>query len=151
MHFFNKLSTLTFAVALMATPALAFDPAVTSVLDAAQNECRSFENGTLEVGENTVVEVDLTGDGKINYLVDASEMTCSTAASLFCGTGGCALTAVVDGKPHEFLAKGWRVIKMYDFPVLLLAVHGSECGGSGLRRCIKALTWSEGGFHIAKE
>lgn len=139
------------SLALIATPSFAFDAAVTSVVDTARKECRSFENGMLEVGENAVVEIDLTGDGMPNHLVDASKFSCSTAMTLFCGTGGCALTAVVDGRSHEFLAKGWKIITMYDFPVLLLAVHGSECGGSGLRRCIKALTWSEGRFHIANE
>ncbi len=151
MRFTHSFYATFLAIALMATPALANDRTVSGVINTARDECRSLENGTLEVGENAVVEIDLTGDGKANTLIDASEFMCTTAASLFCGTGGCALSAVVDGTPHEFLAKGWRVVKMYDFPVLLLAVHGSECGGSGLRRCIKALSWSEGGFHIAKE
>ncbi len=47
---------------------------------------------------------------------------------------------------RRFHAEGWRVITWDSLPILLLAVHGSECGGTNLRRCFRAVVWSEGAF-----
>jgi hypothetical protein len=116
------------------------------VVESARADCRSLDNGSLKVGNQAVSAVDLTGDGRPEQLVDARGFTCSTSATLFCGTGGCAITIISGDTTTEFLAKAWKVVHWDDRPVLLLAVHGSECGGSNLRRCYRAVVWSEEGF-----
>ncbi|WP_420348808.1 hypothetical protein [Pelagibius sp.] len=126
-------------------PALAADTAE-DVIAQARADCRSFEGGTLTLGENAIVPADLTGDGEPEEIVDSRAFTCSSAASLFCGTGGCTVTVVVDGAASAFLAKAWRIVDWNGQPILLLAVHGSDCGGTNLRRCYEAVVWSEDGF-----
>lgn len=129
----------------LALPASASEP-VDAVIDKAQQDCRSFENGVFAMTDRAVSLVDLTGDGKAEKIIDARQFSCSSAASLFCGTGGCMLTVIAEGKPTEFLAKGWKVIQWDRQAILLLAVHGSACGGTNLRLCFKAVVWSEDGF-----
>lgn len=126
-------------------PALAAETAE-PIIAQARADCRSFENGTLTLGENAIVQADLTGDGLPEEIVDSREFTCSSAASLFCGTGGCTVTVVAEGVARAFLAKAWRIVDWNGQPILLLAVHGSDCGGTNLRRCYEAVVWSEGRF-----
>jgi len=142
------LRTLVIAVVAalwLPTAALASET-VEGVIAQARADCRSFENGTLTVAENAIVQADLTGDGRPEEIVDSREFTCSSAASLFCGTGGCTVTVVAEGVARTFLAKAWRIVDWGSQPILLLAVHGSDCGGTNLRRCFEAVVWSEGGF-----
>lgn len=142
-----RISAAVAALTLVSTtlPASASE-AASQVIDQARRDCRLFENGVLETTPQAIAFADLTGDAKPEEIVDASQFSCSTAASLFCGTGGCTITVIVDGTATEFLAKGWKVVDWSGQPILLLAVHGSACGGTNLRRCFKALVWSEGDF-----
>lgn len=143
----SKLWAAAVAVLVLWTaPAVAASGAASAVVEQARADCRNFENGRLEVGDPAISQIDLSGDGKADEIVDFRHFSCSSSASLFCGTGGCPVTALVDGMPTEFLAKGWRVITWDSLPVLLLAIHGSECGGTNLRRCFRAVVWSEGAF-----
>ncbi len=100
-----------------------------AVMDQARAECSSFDGGVLKTDpDNTITLVDLTGDGKPEEIVDGNKFSCPTALTLFCGTGGCSLTVIVDEKPFEFLSKAWKVEKGTDGkPVLKSAVHFSQC------------------------
>lgn len=130
---------------VLGMPAYASD-ATDKIIDDARKDCQSFENGVLEVSADAISLVDLTGNGVPDEVVDASHFSCSSAASLFCGTGGCAVSVVAEGVVGDYLAKGWRVTDWDGQPILLLAVHGSLCGGANPRRCIQAVIWSEGGL-----
>jgi len=143
---FRSLLLLLFCLAVTAAPTAGASDASNAIIDEARDICRSFDNGVLEVGSGAVTSVDLTGDGNPDEVVDHGEFICSTALSLFCGTGGCSMTAIADGKPFEFLTKAWKVVDWDGQPILLLVVHGSECGGDNLRRCYRAEVWSENGF-----
>jgi len=122
-----------FAAALSVNSTLAeqslASEAADAVLDQARAECSSFDNGVLETDpDNTITLVDLTGDGKPEEIVDGNKFSCPTALTLFCGTGGCAVSVIVDEKPFEFLSKGWKVEKDTDgIPLFKSAVHWSEC------------------------
>ena len=129
-------------------PALASE-AATAVVDQARADCRAFEDGVLETTDEAITLIDLTGDGRPDELVDAAGFHCSSG-NLFCGTGGCPVTAIVDGAPTEFLAKGWTVVDWGPLSVLLLQVHGSACGGTNLRTCVEAVVWSEDGFRSVR-
>ncbi|MGP1394642.1 MAG: hypothetical protein ACTS3R_03945 [Inquilinaceae bacterium] len=121
------------------------------IVEEARADCAAFDSGVLSTTDRTVLSVDLTGDGRPDDLVDTSEFSCSSAASLYCGTGGCSLFAVVDETVTNFLVKDWKIVTWADEPILLLAVHGAECGGTNLRRCFKAVVWSEGAFRSLDE
>lgn len=118
-----------------------------SVIGEARAACEGFENGVFATAPGTVTEVDLTGDGVPEQVVDEGTYSCSSAASMYCGTGGCTIVAVVGGAAHRFLVKGWRVVDWDGVPVLLTQIHGANCGGMGLVRCYEALVWDgEGRF-----
>lgn len=144
------LAILSAVLILAGQPVLASD-AGQRVIDQARADCRAFENGVLEGMEQAIAFADLTGDGKPEEIIDARRFSCSSAASLFCGTGGCSITVIVDERAVTFLAKDWKVITWSGQPILLLAIHGSDCGGTNLRRCFRALVWSEGDFRSVGE
>ncbi|MEO1089007.1 MAG: hypothetical protein AAFX81_00095 [Pseudomonadota bacterium] len=139
----RQLATIVlFALALLTAPPAAAEDAA-SVLAKARADCASFDGGTLTVAEGAVREVDVTGDGEPEEVVDYSGLQCSTAATFWCGTGGCSLDVIVDGRAYGFLARDWTVVPWHGLQVLLLRVHPSACGmAPGLPPCVRALTWS---------
>ena len=113
------------------------------IIQNAKNECISASNGKFYMSEQAVTLLDLTGDGKPEKIVDASQFSCSTALSLWGGSGGTYLWVIVDGKKYEFLAHKWKIIEMDDQKVLLLAVHSSECSDT-IGPCYRAFVWGDG-------
>lgn len=122
-------------------PALA-DP-VAEILAAATADCAGFEDGVLTVGD-AVVPTDLDGAEPLDALIDMGRVTCSSAASLYCGSGGCSLHAVIGEESWEFQAEGWRMIEWDGRPILLIARDGGWCGGAGAQLCFEAVSWSHG-------
>ena len=136
---------LVLALAVLAGSAGAVDGA--ALVEAARADCARIEGGVLTVGEGAVRSIDVTGDGQPETFVDQRHFTCSTSASMWCGTGGCGLQVVVDGTAHEVLARAWTVVAWDDLQVLLLRRHPSACGmAPGLPPCVEALVWDEGGW-----
>ena len=131
------------AALLAALPTVGSADPVADILSAAQADCSSFENGVFSAGE-AVIEVDLDRQDPIDRLVDTSLFSCSTAASMYCGSGGCSLHAVVGEESREFQAEGWRVIDWDGIPILLIARDGGWCGGAGAQICFEAVNWSGG-------
>lgn len=113
------------------------------IVEKARSECAGFESGEFNVAEGANTFHDLTGDGQPEEVVDASKFACSTSASMWNGSGGTYLWAIVDNKVYEFLAHKWRVVDVDGQKVLLLAVHFSECNDQ-VGPCYRALVWSEG-------
>ena len=120
-----------------------------AVIDEADQQCRAFEQGVFHTTDEALVRIDLSGDGEPDALVDGHGFRCSSG-NLYCGTGGCPLTLLVDGTRTDLLAKAWRVLDWGSHRVLLLQVHGSGCGGTNLRTCMEAVVWSEGAFQSVR-
>lgn len=119
--------------------------AVNGILDEARAECKSFENGELAIDmDRAVTLVDVTGNGEADEVVDSTAFECSSAASLFCGTGGCGLNVIADGTAFNFLAKGWSVRSGEDAPELAVGVHWSECDYTSF--CFEKFVWTGAGF-----
>ena len=127
--------------AALASPAAA--DTADSVIGEARAECARLNNGTLTVADTAVARVDVDGDGAEDTIVNAAGFECSSSASYFCGSGGCKVTVLVGGARADVLARDWQLVEVWDQPVLLIAVHGAECG-TAAKRCVKALVW-EGG------
>ena len=117
--------------------------AAQNLIDRARAECASLDAGMFAVEPTALTEHDLTGDGVPETLVDSAGFACSTALTLWGGSGGNFLWVIVDGEVHEFLAHRWRVVDDHGQPVLLLAVHHAECGNS-VGPCYRALVWQDG-------
>ncbi|WP_223428697.1 hypothetical protein [Tateyamaria pelophila] len=134
-----------FAVCLGSLSAFAASPEAQELIDRAAAECRSFDNGEFDAGE-AVAEIELRSQFGIVIaeLVDESKYACSSAASLYCGTGGCMLNLIVGGTVRSWQATGWRLIEWGPDRILLIGRDGSWCGGAGAEVCYEALVWSNG-------
>lgn len=131
--------TLTYAEAEDSTPS----SKATQIVQNAKRDCNSFENGDFHSAEYAITLYDITGDGRPEEFVDASQFSCSTALTLWGGTGGTFLWVIVEGKEYEFLAHKWRLVDFDGQQVLLLAVHSSQCSDD-VGPCYRALVWQEG-------
>jgi hypothetical protein len=118
-------------------------PFATEIVQKAKNECTKLDDGKFNATEQAITLYDLTGDGRPEEIIDASQFSCSTSASLWSGTGGTYLWLIVDGKTYEFLAHKWQVVDVDGQKVLLLAVHSSECSDT-IGPCYRALVWDDG-------
>jgi hypothetical protein len=135
---------LAFAFLLLGAATAVASP-VDDVLEEARKNCESFEDGIFEP-RDAVQPVDLTGDGRPETVVDESRFSCSSAASMYCGTGGCMVRAIVGDRTFSWLAKGWKVVEWAGDRVLLMQIHGANCGGTNLRRCNEAVVWADDRF-----
>ena len=137
---FDSIVLLSFSSIVVADEPL---PIATELVQKAKKECAGFEGGSFHATEQAITLHDITGDGRPEEVVDASQFSCSTSASMWGGSGGTFLWVIVDGKTHEFLAHKWRVVDVDGQKVLLLAVHSSECSDT-IGPCYRALVWSDG-------
>jgi hypothetical protein len=135
---------------LHAAPSFASE-AANQVVEEARKSCEilapgsSSFYGTFSFDESSITYIDLTGDGKDEEIIDSSDFECSISG-LFCGSGGCNISVIVNEEVTDFFADNWTVVDWGKHPVLLLAVHGMNCGGSGVMGCVKAVVWSHGAF-----
>lgn len=138
-----RLALLVLAAAAFPTLAAAD---VDSILAEGAKACAAQDNGTF-TSDGAVKAVDLTGDGKPDTVVDENFFKCSTSASLFNGgTGGSMVHFIVDGAEQSFLVKDWDTANWEGATLILLALHGGECGGAGVDPCFEALTWGANSF-----
>ena len=134
------------AVATLAFPLYAQDlnelpPALAEKLAAAEKSCSEFDNGTFSVAFGAVKRTDLDGDLQPDWALDEAGFACSSAASLFCGTGGCMSHFLIGDSLSSILNQGWDMTQIGPFHVLLIDVHGSQCGGINPTPCIVAGVW----------
>lgn len=132
-------------LALATSSALATTPEAQKLIDRAAADCRAFNDGEFDPGE-AVTQIELRSQfGSVQAeLVDESEYACSSAASLYCGTGGCMLNLIVDGTIRAWQATGWRLIDWGPDSILLIGRDGGWCGGAGAEVCYEAIVWSNG-------
>lgn len=130
-------------VLLIAMSASAQANPIDDILAEATADCALFDDGVLTVGDS-VTEVNLDGMAPLDALVDMGGLECSSTASLYCGSGGCSLYAVVGDRAWSFQAEGWRMTDWDGRPILLIARDGGWCGGSGAETCFEAVSWSNG-------
>lgn len=119
-------------------------PALQARIDAATADCKGFDNGTLTVPAQALSRPDLNGDGAPDWALDEGALQCSTAASLFCGSGGCSTAFVIDGTETEIFGRDWELVTTTFGPVLLSFTGGVDCGESNAAPCVRALVWGDG-------
>ncbi|MEE4237099.1 MAG: hypothetical protein V2I51_10285, partial [Anderseniella sp.] len=133
------------AVLLGTFSAFAASPEAQELIDRAAADCRTLNNGEFDAGD-AVAEIELRSQfgTVVAELVDESKYACSSAASLYCGTGGCMLNLIVDDTVRSWQATGWRLIEWGPDRILLIGRDGGWCGGAGAEVCYEALVWSNG-------
>lgn len=139
----TRFNLLCVTILVLALPFGAQADPVADILSEAEADCAGFENGRFDAGD-AVTEADLDGDGMNDRLVDTARFTCTSAASLYCGSGGCSLIAVVGSESWDFQVEGWRLDEWNSIPILVLARDGGWCGASGAETCFEAIRWSQG-------
>ncbi|WP_299353469.1 hypothetical protein [uncultured Shimia sp.] len=110
-------------------------------VEAAQQACSDFENGQFALEFGAVQRVDLDGDIYRDWVLNEAGFACSSAVSLYCGTGGCMSHFLVEDRMFSLLNQGWDMANIGPFRVLLADVHGSQCGGINPTPCIVANAW----------
>jgi hypothetical protein len=129
---------IALGLTLLPVPALA---SAETILSEAAAMCAEQDNGVFS-SEGAVRSLDVTGDGQPDTLVDELLFTCTTAASLFGGSGGSMIHVIVGDVQSDFLVQGYELLNWADRTILLLAVHGSSCNGIGADPCFEALVWN---------
>lgn len=139
--------TLSIAIFVLCFSSTAFGEESVStapeIVRKAKSQCTELDDGKFNATEKAITFHDFTGDGRPEEIVDASQFSCSTAVSLWGGSGGTYLWVIVDRKVYEFLAHRWRVVDVDGQKVLLIAVHSSECSDT-IGPCYRALVWDDG-------
>ena len=110
-------------------------------VENARQACAELEEGVFQLEWGAVDRVDLDGDLNQDWVLNESNFACSTAASLYCGTGGCMSHFLVDGVLQSMLNRGWELVNLGPNKVLLVDVHGSQCGGINPTPCVVASIW----------
>ena len=110
-------------------------------VEAAEKACSDFENGQFALEFGAVNRVDLDGDIQRDWVLDEAGFACSSAVSLYCGTGGCMSHFLIEDRVFSLLNQGWDMANIGSFRVLLADVNGSQCGGINPTPCITASAW----------
>jgi hypothetical protein len=151
MRYLIVLLTMLTAAA-RAEDAKPFNPAdyplaVQKALRYANEECDSLGGGAVTFAPDTVRKVDLTGDGRDDYIVDFRDTKCGERESTYCGTGGCVLDILVTRPDGSVRAVFDGYVRSYSIVApamkrgaartIRFDLHGSYCGGFGAQACVK--------------
>lgn len=130
---------------LLTGQAAAFSVEAQALVDEAAANCADFEDGTFDPGEarHEVTLRQYAGSLTVE-IIDESAYSCSSAASLFCGSGGCMLHVIAQGQVTSWQVTGWQVVEWGPDSILLLGRDGGWCGGAGAEVCYEAVVWSNG-------
>lgn len=131
------------ALACLVPVAAMADP--DAILAEAAKACAEQDNGVF-ASEGAVRQIDMTGDGTEDTIVDEALFTCTTAASLYSGSGGSMIHIFANGTESSFLVQGYETVRWADVLIVLLAVDGTACNTIAANPCFEALTWVEDGF-----
>ncbi len=112
-------------------------------VEKARKACADFENGKFALEWGAINRTDLDGDLRQDWVLDESGFACSSAVSLYCGTGGCESHFLVGDKVTSLLNQGWEIKTFGRHRVLLMDVHGSRCDGIGPTPCVESLVWDK--------
>ena len=137
------LKCLVFSV--LATEAAATEQSTLSILDRYRGICKDDYNSELTVLENAVYNL-LVGRDSIEtvVVVDTSSLKCGHRSIGLCGSAGCEVNLLVDGKVYIERAGSPVNIQFNDSHLILMPLSGGRCGdvpnGSP---CFKVLAWDE--------
>jgi hypothetical protein len=144
------ISAAIAAALLLAQPAAAQSlqtrsPQAQALEQEAAAVCSAMDNGLFDPG-GAVTRIELKSQfGSVKAeLVDESAFHCTSSASLYCGSGGCMLHLVAEGKVYSWQATGWRLLEWGPDVILLIGRDGGWCGGAGTEVCYEAVVWSDG-------
>ena len=116
-------------------------PQLQTMIDEAAAVCAELDGGKFAMEDTAIQRVDLDGDGDEDWALNESAFACSTAASMYGGTGGTMSHFLIDDSLASMLTQGWGMAKLGPHTVLLADVHGSQCDGINPTPCVTASVW----------
>jgi hypothetical protein len=129
---------LSLPLCLMPLAALANPDAI---LAEAAKTCAAKDNGTL-TSEGALRQIDLTGDGTPETVVDEALFVCSTAPDLFVAPEGTRIHLFAGDTETTLTVQGYETARWADALIILLALDGASCGAAPETPCFEALTWA---------
>jgi hypothetical protein len=118
-----------------------FPPEVRKSLRDAHQECRREGGGKVTFAPDTVRTIDLTGDGRPDYIVSLQDAACEGREVVYCGTGGCELDILVtlpSGKIRNVFSarvRSYEILPGESAKTIRFMLHGTYCGGHGNPSC----------------
>lgn len=120
---------------------------VQKALRYANEECAAQGGGAVSFAPDTVRKIDLTGDGRDDYIVDFRDTNCEGREAAYCGTGGCVMDILVtlpngsvrrvfDGYVRNYQIKP-KPMKAGAVRTIRFELHGGYCGGHGSPSCYR--------------
>lgn len=143
---FSWAKALFISALTVSTPAWSQDvsrlpPALQRIVDEAKMACAEVNNGEFALEWGSVQRIDLNGDLRSDWVLNDFGFACSSAASLYCGTGGCMSHFLIEDHVATLLNQGWEIATIGLSRVLVAEVHGSQCDGIGPTQCFVASVW----------
>jgi len=129
------------SAALRAEDVSALPQQLQDKISIAKEACAEFNGGQFALEWGAIERVDLDGDLRADWVLNESAFACSTAASLYGGTGGSMSHFLADGQLNSLLNRGWEVVSFGRDRVVLADVHGSQCGGINPTPCVTSSVW----------
>jgi hypothetical protein len=120
-----------------------YPPEVRKALHYANEECSAQGGGAVTFAPDAVRSLDLTGDGRDDYIVDFHDTVCAERAVAFCGTGGCVIDILLtlpNGRIRSVFSdyvRSYEILAGEGARTIRFELHGGYCGGHGNPSCIK--------------
>lgn len=133
------------------TPAPAGLPeGVEKIIGGYAESCTQL-GGTLAAGADRPLSMstDLDGDGVADYLLNPQNLQCSTAATAFCGNGGCQIDIAVSGDdfatPVEAMGGTPTLVQSEAGTVAKVWVDSTNCPrATAEEACWATFAWADG-------
>jgi hypothetical protein len=116
---------------------------VRKALSGAVIRCREGDDGKVTFAPDTVRKVDLTGDGRDDFIISYRNTKCSSFPFIYCGTGGCGLdifVALSNGRYRKVFSnnvRGYEILPGKGGRTIRFDVHGGYCDTYGPAECQK--------------
>lgn len=133
---------------------------VQTVYDQFKVQCQRGGGKFVPDRQHFASEVEVTGDGKPDWVVEISALGCVVSQAVrnsgegpedgsgYCGTAGCSVQIFGSGKKgltpiFDGTLRSWDVVDLgRGRKGLETSVHGTACGGTGAEVCIETLGWN---------
>jgi hypothetical protein len=115
--------------------------------ETARKSCREDMAGATDATTATfkpkaVAKLDLSGDGRDDYIIDYGQASCDDNHAFFCGSGGCYLAILVAKRDGRFVTVfddqvlDHRLSARRGARTITLDLHHNDCSG-GVEFCVK--------------
>lgn len=140
MRFPIALAVYAAALCAAAAQGAKYPREIEALFEAARKSCREDMAGATDATTVTfkpaaIRKLDLSGDGRDDYIVDYGQAACDDNGAFFCGSGGCNLTILVARPNGSFVTVfddqvlNYRLSAGPGARTITINPHHSDCAG----------------------